>query len=70
MVYQEHAFEAVQHGYFYQRAREKEKGWRGGVLRENGIALQNSAYAAWRLPPLHGIISLRSHATSCIFLSA
>ncbi|WP_191565613.1 cell wall hydrolase [Metabacillus idriensis] len=25
MVYQEHAFEAVQHGYFYQRAREKEK---------------------------------------------
>ena len=25
MIYQEHAFEAVQHGYFYQRARENEK---------------------------------------------
>jgi len=25
MVYQPHAFEAVQHGYFYQRAREQEK---------------------------------------------
>ncbi|WP_028403372.1 cell wall hydrolase [Ectobacillus panaciterrae] len=25
MIYQEHAFEAVQHGYFYQRARESEK---------------------------------------------
>ncbi|MFY0758498.1 cell wall hydrolase [Metabacillus dongyingensis] len=25
MIYQEHAFEAVQHGYFYQRAREKER---------------------------------------------
>lgn len=24
MIYQEHAFEAVQHGYFYQRARESE----------------------------------------------
>ncbi len=25
MVYQKYAFEAVQYGYFYQRAREKEK---------------------------------------------
>ncbi len=25
MIYQEHAFEAVQKGYFYQRAREREK---------------------------------------------
>ena len=25
MIYQEHAFEAVTHGYFYQRARESEK---------------------------------------------
>jgi N-acetylmuramoyl-L-alanine amidase len=25
MVYQPHAFEAVQHGYFYQRARESER---------------------------------------------
>ena len=25
MIYQPHAFEAVQHGYFYQRAREREK---------------------------------------------
>ena len=25
MIYQEHAFEAVTHGYFYQRARETEK---------------------------------------------
>lgn len=24
MIYQQHAFEAVQHGYFYQRARESE----------------------------------------------
>lgn len=25
MIFQEHAFEAVTHGYFYQRARESEK---------------------------------------------
>ena len=25
MIYQPHAFEAVTHGYFYQRAREREK---------------------------------------------
>jgi N-acetylmuramoyl-L-alanine amidase len=25
MVYQQHAFEAVQHGYFYQKARERDK---------------------------------------------
>lgn len=25
MVYQEHAFEAIQHGYFYQRARERDR---------------------------------------------
>jgi N-acetylmuramoyl-L-alanine amidase len=25
MIFQEHAFEAVTHGYFYQRARENEK---------------------------------------------
>ena len=25
MVYQPHAFEAVQHGYFYQRARDQER---------------------------------------------
>lgn len=24
MIFQEHAFEAVTHGYFYQRARESE----------------------------------------------
>lgn len=27
MVYQPHAFEATKKGYFYQRARESEKGW-------------------------------------------
>ncbi|MDF2958881.1 MAG: cell wall hydrolase [Paenibacillus sp.] len=25
MIYQPHAFEAVQHGYFYQKARDREK---------------------------------------------
>lgn len=49
MIYQEHAFEAVQHGYFYQRARESEKRLARRVI--NGERLWPSKYSLWYFRP-------------------
>lgn len=51
MVCQEHAFEAVQHGYFYQRATEAfEAKYSGRTVLACKIQLM-VFQAAWRLPP-------------------
>lgn len=49
MVYQEHAFEAVQKGYFYQRPREREK--RLARRSINGERLWPSKYSMWYFKP-------------------
>ncbi|MEF3302031.1 cell wall hydrolase [Paenibacillus sp. GYB003] len=49
MIYQEHAFEAVQHGYFYQRAREREK--RLARRSVNGERLWPGKFSLWYFRP-------------------
>ncbi|MBM7691258.1 N-acetylmuramoyl-L-alanine amidase [Peribacillus deserti] len=49
MVYQEHAFEAVQKGYFYQRAREKERRLARRTLA--GERLWPAKYSLWYFRP-------------------
>ena len=49
MVYQEHAFEAVQKGYFYQRARDQEK--RLARRTVNGERLWPAKYSLWYFRP-------------------
>ncbi|MEC5423586.1 cell wall hydrolase [Virgibacillus sp. C22-A2] len=49
MIYQEYAFEAVQKGYFYQRAREKEK--RLARRSVNGERLWPAKYSLWYFRP-------------------
>lgn len=44
MIYQEHAFEAVTHGYFYQRARETEKALARRNINGERFYRQNSAF--------------------------
>ncbi len=49
MVYQPHAFEAVQHGYFYQRARESER--RLARRAVNGERKWPARYSLWYFRP-------------------
>jgi len=49
MIYQEHAFEAVQHGYFYQRARESEKRLARQVI--NGQKHWPAKFSLWYFRP-------------------
>lgn len=49
MIYQPHAFEAVQHGYFYQRAREKEK--RLAKRSVNGERYWPAKFSLWYFRP-------------------
>lgn len=49
MIYQEHAFEAVQKGYFYQRAREAEKRLARRAI--NGERLWPSKFSLWYFRP-------------------
>ncbi|WP_028549767.1 cell wall hydrolase [Paenibacillus sp. UNC451MF] len=49
MVYQEHAFEAVQHGYFYQSPRERER--RLARRSVNGERLWPGKYSLWYFRP-------------------
>ncbi|WP_053366766.1 cell wall hydrolase [Bacillus sp. FJAT-27245] len=49
MVFQEHAFEAVQHGYFYQRARDKER--RLARRAVNGERVWPAKYSLWYFRP-------------------
>lgn len=49
MVYQPHAFEAVTHGYFYQRAREKEKRLARRAVK--GERFWPSKYSLWYFRP-------------------
>lgn len=49
MIYQPHAFEAVTHGYFYQRARESEK--RLAKRSVQGERLWPSKYSLWYFRP-------------------
>lgn len=49
MVYQEHAFEAVQHGYFYQRARDKEKRLARKAIK--GERFWPAKYGLWYFRP-------------------
>jgi N-acetylmuramoyl-L-alanine amidase len=49
MIYQEHAFEAVQHGYFYQKAREREK--RLAKRSINGERLWPAKFSLWYFRP-------------------
>jgi N-acetylmuramoyl-L-alanine amidase len=49
MVYQEHAFEAVQHGYFYQRARENEKRLARKAI--NGERYWPAKFSLWYFRP-------------------
>lgn len=52
MIYQPHAFEATIHGYFYQRAREKEK--RLARRSINGERLWPAKYSLWYFKPPGG----------------
>ncbi|RST73088.1 cell wall hydrolase [Siminovitchia acidinfaciens] len=49
MVYQPHAFEAVTHGYFYQRARESER--RLARRSVKGERLWPAKYSLWYFRP-------------------
>ncbi|MBO9608084.1 MAG: cell wall hydrolase [Paenibacillaceae bacterium] len=49
MIYQEHAFEAVQHGYFYQSARDREK--RLARRSVNGERSWPAEYSLWYFRP-------------------
>lgn len=49
MIYQPHAFEAVDHGYFYQRARDKEK--RLAKQTVNGYRHWPAKYSLWYFKP-------------------
>ncbi|RDI45900.1 cell wall hydrolase [Falsibacillus pallidus] len=49
MVYQPHAFEAVQKGYFYQRARESEKTLARRVVK--GESFWPAKYSLWYFRP-------------------
>jgi N-acetylmuramoyl-L-alanine amidase len=49
MVYQEHAFEATQKGYFYQRARESEKRLARKAVR--GHRQWPAKYSLWYFRP-------------------
>ncbi|MDQ0219589.1 cell wall hydrolase [Peribacillus cavernae] len=49
MIYQEHAFEAVQKGYFYQRARESER--RLARRTVNGERFWPAKYSLWYFRP-------------------
>lgn len=49
MIFQEHAFEAVTHGYFYQRARESEKRLACRVL--NGESYWPGKFSLWYFRP-------------------
>ncbi|MCY8233177.1 cell wall hydrolase [Priestia endophytica] len=49
MIYQPHAFEAVTHGYFYQRAREKERRLARRVI--GGEYLWPARYSLWYFRP-------------------
>ncbi|NOV01090.1 cell wall hydrolase [Paenibacillus planticolens] len=49
MVYQEHAFEAVQHSYFYQKARDRDK--RLAKRSVNGERLWPSEFSLWYFRP-------------------
>jgi N-acetylmuramoyl-L-alanine amidase len=49
MVFQPHAFEAVQHGYFYQRAREREK--RLARRSINGERYWPAKFSLWYFRP-------------------
>jgi N-acetylmuramoyl-L-alanine amidase len=49
MVYQPHAFEATIHGYFYQKAREKER--RLARRNVNGERLWPAKYSLWYFRP-------------------
>jgi N-acetylmuramoyl-L-alanine amidase len=49
MVYQAHAFEAVQHGYFYQKARERERRLARQVI--NGERNWPAKFSLWYFRP-------------------
>ncbi len=49
MVFQPHAFEAVTHGYFYQRARESEKRLARRAIK--GARLWPAKYSLWYFRP-------------------
>ncbi|WP_085993341.1 cell wall hydrolase [Oceanobacillus senegalensis] len=49
MVFQPHAFEAVTHGYFYQRARESEKRLARKAVK--GTRLWPAVYSLWYFRP-------------------
>jgi N-acetylmuramoyl-L-alanine amidase len=49
MVYQAHAFEALQHGYFYQRVRESEKRLARRVI--NGERNWPGKFSLWYFRP-------------------
>ncbi len=49
MIFQPHAFEAVTHGYFYQRARESEKRLTRRVV--NGERYWPGKYSLWYFKP-------------------
>lgn len=49
MIFQEHAFEAVTHGYFYQRARESEKRLARRVI--NGDRYWPGKFSLWYFRP-------------------
>ncbi|WP_409341191.1 cell wall hydrolase [Paenibacillus sp. MBLB4367] len=49
MIYQEHAFEAVQHGYFYQRPRDRDR--RLARRAVNGERLWPSKFSLWYFRP-------------------
>ncbi len=50
MVYQQHAFEAVQHGYFYQKARENEKRLARRAI--NGERTWPGKFSLWYFRPV------------------
>ncbi|MFY4775373.1 cell wall hydrolase [Metabacillus sp. RGM 3146] len=49
MIFQEHAFEAVTHGYFYQRPREKER--RLARRTVNGERFWPAKFSLWYFRP-------------------
>lgn len=60
MIYQPHAFEAVIHGYFYQRARESERRLARRAIRGRDNGPPNTAYgisARKETVPLNGMAS-------------
>jgi N-acetylmuramoyl-L-alanine amidase len=53
MVYQPHAFEAIIHGYFYQRARDSERSLARRVI--NGERLWPAKFSLWYFRPASGV---------------